>query len=46
MYFEEGSKCCCTSTTNTHLKFYGEITGMTLHLSKLPTLFKATIRIS
>ena len=44
MYFEESSKCGCTSATNTHPKFYGKITGMTLHLSKLPLFFKATIR--
>ena len=33
------------STTNTHLKFYLKITGITLHLSKLSKLFKATIKI-
>ena len=42
MNFEESSKCCHTSTTNTNLEFYGKIKGMTLHLKKLPKLFKAT----
>ena len=38
-------KYCCTSKTNSHLKFYGKITGMSLHLLKFPKFFKATIRI-
>ena len=36
-------KYCCTSKTNSHLKLYGKITGMSLHLLKLPKFFKATI---
>ena len=38
-------KYCCTSKTNSYLKFYGKITSMSLHLLKLPKFFKATIRI-